>query len=101
MNNDPEQWLNKSNDFSNKIYFYTEKSIKTPKYYNYGSITVINNIVIKLDYMDSIPEIVKVNLNGLPYNLWNNNKLYQTVRDFINDTDINFFNKETNPELFI
>ena len=100
MNNDLEQWLNKSNDYSNEIYFYTEESIKIPKYYNYGRITIANNIIIELNYMDSISKI-GANFGKLPHKLWGNDKSYQTIKDFIEDTDINFFNKETNPELFI
>ncbi|MGD8306173.1 MAG: hypothetical protein PVF17_05935 [Ignavibacteria bacterium] len=100
MNNDPEQWLNKSNDFSNEIYFYTEESIKNPKYFNYGKVIVANNKVIGLDFTDSIP-IVGADSGKLPYKLWGRDKSYQTIKEFIEDTDINFFNKETNPELFI
>ena len=100
MNNDLEQWLNKSNDYSNEIYFYTEESIKLKYNFNYGKITIINNIAVKFNYMDNVYKKV-VSYDNLPRNIWNRGKSYQTIKDFIEDTDINFFNKETNPELFI
>ena len=100
MNNDPEQWLNKSNDYSNEIYFYTDKSLRLRRYFNYGKITIVNNAIIGLNYVDSIPS-AEVDFGKLPNRLWDSDKTYKTIKDFIEDSDINFFNEDTNPELFI
>jgi len=102
MNNDLELWLNKSNDYSNEICFYTEESIRNNNnYYNYGKIIIIKETTTQVVFSYNLVNWLN-NRNNFPLsNLWGNDKKYNTIKDFIEDTNINFFNKETNPELFI